>query len=82
MLIHCKLLTLLIQDASRDAHEAALRKALDAYNTAAVGTGTSRAHYEKVLNNFCRKAFQVHCTPVIFVQDYVDPDFFCIFSKL
>ncbi|CAL5058560.1 unnamed protein product [Urochloa decumbens] len=47
------------EDALRDAHEAALRKALDAYNTAAVGTGTSRAHYEKVLNNFCRKAFQV-----------------------
>ncbi|RLM78573.1 guanylate-binding protein 3-like [Panicum miliaceum] len=46
------------EDALRDAHEAALRKALDAYNTAAVGTGTSRAHYEKVLNNFCRKAFQ------------------------
>ncbi|CAN6237960.1 unnamed protein product [Urochloa humidicola] len=46
------------EDALREAHEAALRKALDAYNTAAVGTGTSRAHYEKVLNNFCRKAFQ------------------------
>ncbi|CAN6272465.1 unnamed protein product [Urochloa humidicola] len=46
------------EDALRDAHEAALRKALDAYNTAAVGTGTSRAHYEKVLTNFCRKAFQ------------------------
>ncbi|XP_062223447.1 uncharacterized protein LOC133922230 [Phragmites australis] len=46
------------EDALRDAHEAALRKALDAYNSAAVGTGTSRAHYEKVLNNFCRKAFQ------------------------
>ncbi|OEL21953.1 Guanylate-binding protein 6 [Dichanthelium oligosanthes] len=46
------------EDALRDAHEAALRKALDAYNTAAVGTGTSRAHYEKALNNFCRKAFQ------------------------
>ncbi|KAL6640314.1 hypothetical protein ACP70R_022163 [Stipagrostis hirtigluma subsp. patula] len=46
------------EDALRDAHEAALRKALDAYNTAAVGTGTSRVHYEKVLNNFCRKAFQ------------------------
>ncbi|CAN6231439.1 unnamed protein product [Urochloa humidicola] len=46
------------EDALRDAHEAALRKALDAYNTAAVGTGTSCAHYEKVLTNFCRKAFQ------------------------
>uniref|UniRef100_K3YPH3 GB1/RHD3-type G domain-containing protein n=1 Tax=Setaria italica TaxID=4555 RepID=K3YPH3_SETIT len=46
------------EDALRDAHEAALRKALDAYNAAAVGTGISRAHYEKVLNNFCRKAFQ------------------------
>ncbi|XP_066321680.1 uncharacterized protein [Miscanthus floridulus] len=52
---HCKLAE---EDALRDAHEAALRKALDAYNTTAVGTGTSRAHYEKVLNNFCRKAFQ------------------------
>uniref|UniRef100_A0A0D9VF86 GB1/RHD3-type G domain-containing protein n=1 Tax=Leersia perrieri TaxID=77586 RepID=A0A0D9VF86_9ORYZ len=46
------------EDALRDAHEAALRKALDAYGTAAVGTGTSRIHYEKVLNNFCRKTFQ------------------------
>uniref|UniRef100_A0A0A9G7N1 GB1/RHD3-type G domain-containing protein n=1 Tax=Arundo donax TaxID=35708 RepID=A0A0A9G7N1_ARUDO len=46
------------EDALNDAHEAALRKALDAYNSAAVGTGTSRVHYEKVLNNFCRKAFQ------------------------
>ncbi|AQK69343.1 Guanylate-binding family protein [Zea mays] len=46
------------EDALRDEYEAALRKALDAYNTTAVGTGTSRAHYEKVLNNFCRKAFQ------------------------
>uniref|UniRef100_A0A0E0JYX0 GB1/RHD3-type G domain-containing protein n=1 Tax=Oryza punctata TaxID=4537 RepID=A0A0E0JYX0_ORYPU len=46
------------EDALRDAHEAALRKALEAYSTAAVGTGTSRMHYEKVLNNFCRKTFQ------------------------
>ncbi|GJN19666.1 hypothetical protein PR202_gb06966 [Eleusine coracana subsp. coracana] len=46
------------EDALRDAHEAALRKALDAYNNAAVGTGSSRAQYEKLLNNFCRKAFQ------------------------
>uniref|UniRef100_A0A0E0DYK3 GB1/RHD3-type G domain-containing protein n=1 Tax=Oryza meridionalis TaxID=40149 RepID=A0A0E0DYK3_9ORYZ len=46
------------EDALRDAHEAALRKALEAYGTAAVGTGTSRMHYEKVLSNFCRKTFQ------------------------
>lgn len=46
------------EDALRDAHDTALRKALDAYNTAAVGTGTSRIQYEKVLNNFCRKTFQ------------------------
>ncbi|BAF08555.1 uncharacterized protein [Oryza sativa Japonica Group] len=46
------------EDALRDAHEAALRKALEAYGTVAVGTGTSRMHYEKVLSNFCRKTFQ------------------------
>ncbi|KAL5213276.1 hypothetical protein ABZP36_024123 [Zizania latifolia] len=46
------------EDALGDAHEAALRRALNAYSAAAVGTGTSRIHYEKVLNNFCRKTFQ------------------------
>lgn len=43
----------------REAHEDALQKSLASFNASAVGAGSVRTHYEKLLHNFCRKAFEV-----------------------
>ncbi|XP_008789979.1 guanylate-binding protein 4-like [Phoenix dactylifera] len=42
----------------REAHENAVQKALTVFNTTAVGAGSARLHYEKLLYNFFRKAFE------------------------
>ncbi|KAJ4977225.1 hypothetical protein NE237_002331 [Protea cynaroides] len=45
--------------ALREAHEEAVQKALAAFNASAVGAGSARHKYEKLLQNFFRKAFEV-----------------------
>ncbi|KAJ4980552.1 hypothetical protein NE237_031389 [Protea cynaroides] len=42
----------------REAHEEAVQKALTAFNASAVGAGSARQKYEKLLQNFFRKAFE------------------------
>ncbi|KAK1285319.1 hypothetical protein QJS10_CPB20g01885 [Acorus calamus] len=42
----------------REAHEDAIQKALDAFNANAVGSGSVRQKYEKLLQSFFRKAFE------------------------
>ncbi|XP_042478559.1 myosin-3 [Macadamia integrifolia] len=44
--------------ALREAHEEAVQKALAAFNASAVGVGSVRQKYEKLLQNFFRKAFE------------------------
>ncbi|XP_043701021.1 guanylate-binding protein 1-like [Telopea speciosissima] len=44
--------------ALREAHEEAVQKALAAFNASAVGAGSVRQKYEKLLQNFFRKAFE------------------------
>ncbi|OAY84251.1 Guanylate-binding protein 2 [Ananas comosus] len=46
------------EDVLREAHEDALQKSLASFNASAVGAGSVRTHYEKLLHNFCRKAFE------------------------
>lgn len=47
------------QDALREAHQDAFQKSLASFNATAVGAGSARINYEKQLQNFCRKAFEV-----------------------
>lgn len=42
----------------REAHEDAIQKSLAAFNAIAVGSGLQRMNYEKLLHNFCKKAFE------------------------
>ncbi|XP_077227510.1 uncharacterized protein LOC143860648 [Tasmannia lanceolata] len=42
----------------REAHEDAVQKSLVAFNASAVGAGSVRQKYEKLLHNFFRKAFE------------------------
>ncbi|KAL2931698.1 Guanylate-binding protein 2 [Bienertia sinuspersici] len=44
--------------ALREAHEAAIQKALGTFNGCAVGAGSVRQKYEKMLQTFFRKAFE------------------------
>ncbi|GAB2259523.1 hypothetical protein Droror1_Dr00010378 [Drosera rotundifolia] len=44
--------------ALREAHEDAIQKAMAEFNSSAVGTGSVRQKYEKLLQSFFRKAFQ------------------------
>lgn len=44
--------------ALREAHEEAVQKSLAAFNDTAVGAGTTRQKYEKLLHNFFKKAFE------------------------
>ncbi|KAA8519740.1 hypothetical protein F0562_013996 [Nyssa sinensis] len=44
--------------ALREAHEEAVQKSMAAFNTSAVGAGSTRQKYEKRLQNFVRKAFE------------------------
>ncbi|XP_072998704.1 uncharacterized protein [Typha latifolia] len=46
------------EDALREAHEEAMQKSLAAFNANAVGSGSARINYEKLLRTFCRKAFE------------------------
>ncbi|KAF8409185.1 hypothetical protein HHK36_005259 [Tetracentron sinense] len=46
------------EDALREAHEDAVQKSLAAYSATAVGAGSARQKYEKLLQNFFRKAFE------------------------
>ncbi|GER31755.1 guanylate-binding family protein [Striga asiatica] len=45
--------------ALREAHEDAVQKSMVAFNDTAVGVGTSRQKYEKRLQNFLKKAFEL-----------------------
>ncbi|WOK99270.1 guanylate-binding protein 3 [Canna indica] len=42
----------------REAHQESVEKALDTFNSFAVGGGLTRQNYEKLLHNFFRKAFE------------------------
>ncbi|KAJ0963131.1 hypothetical protein J5N97_028253 [Dioscorea zingiberensis] len=42
----------------REAHEDAIEKSLAAFNAGAVGLGSARMKYEKLLHNFYKKAFE------------------------
>lgn len=42
----------------REAHEAAVQKSVTAFNSSAVGAGSARQKYEKMLQNFFKKAFE------------------------
>ncbi|XP_042519196.1 myosin-13-like [Macadamia integrifolia] len=44
--------------ALREAQEEAVQKALASFNASAVGSGSARQKYEKLLQNFFRKAFE------------------------
>ncbi|XP_010916022.1 uncharacterized protein [Elaeis guineensis] len=42
----------------REAHEDAVQKSLAVFNDSAVGSGSARMNYEKLLHNFFRKAYE------------------------
>ncbi|CAN6345866.1 unnamed protein product [Urochloa humidicola] len=46
------------EDSLREAHEDAMRKAISAFNASAVGAGSARSKFEKLLHNSLRKAFE------------------------
>jgi hypothetical protein len=48
-----------LQDSLREAHEDALRKAIATFNASAVGVGSVRSKFEKLLNSSLRKTFEV-----------------------
>jgi len=48
-----------MQDSLREAHEDAMRKAISAFNASAVGAGSARSKFEKLLHSSLRKAFEV-----------------------
>lgn len=48
-----------LQGALREAHEDASQKAMAEFNSTAVGAGSIRMKYEKRLQNFIKKAFEV-----------------------
>ncbi|URD88834.1 Guanylate-binding protein, C-terminal domain [Musa troglodytarum] len=60
----------------RETHQEAVEKALNAFNSGAIGSGLARQNYEKLLQNFFKKAFEdykrtalleadLHCSKVI-----------------
>ncbi|WOK97262.1 guanylate-binding protein 2-like [Canna indica] len=57
------------EDAVREAHEDAVQKSLDAFNSIAVGAGSARLNYEKNLRNFFRKAFEDYKRTVFLEAD-------------
>lgn len=59
-----------LQVALREAHEDAVQKSLAAYNASAVGTGSARLTYEKLLQTFVRKAFEVKGHAMILIILY------------
>ncbi|KAG2617549.1 hypothetical protein PVAP13_3NG181822 [Panicum virgatum] len=46
------------EDSLREAHEDAMRKAISAFNASAVGAGSARSKFEKLLHSSLRKAFE------------------------
>ncbi|CAN6336811.1 unnamed protein product [Urochloa humidicola] len=46
------------EDSLREAHEDAMRKAINAFNASAVGAGSARSKFEKLLHSSLRKAFE------------------------
>lgn len=46
------------EDSLREAHEDAMRKAISAFNAAAVGAGAARTKFEKLLHSSLKKAFE------------------------
>ncbi|KAJ8464445.1 hypothetical protein OPV22_026997 [Ensete ventricosum] len=44
----------------REVHEDAVQKSLAAFNSCAVGVGSARLNYEKLLKNFFRKTFEAY----------------------
>ena len=64
-----------LQDAMREAHENALKKAVSVFNASAVGAGLARSKFEKLLQTSLKKAFEV--TPSLLIC-YLD----CIMSAI
>lgn len=46
------------EDALREAHEDAMKKAVSVFNASAVGAGSARSKFEKLLQSSLRKAFE------------------------
>ncbi|XP_062232136.1 uncharacterized protein LOC133929411 [Phragmites australis] len=46
------------EDSLREAHEDAMRKAISAFNASAVGAGSARSKFEKLLHSSLKKAFE------------------------
>lgn len=46
------------EDALREAHEAAVNKAINVFNASAVGAGSARSKFEKLLQTSLRKIFE------------------------
>ncbi|XP_008776913.2 guanylate-binding protein 4-like isoform X1 [Phoenix dactylifera] len=46
------------EDILREAHEDAVQKSLAAFNASAVGSGSARMNYERLLHRFFRKAYE------------------------
>lgn len=65
----------MFQAVLSEAHENAVQKALTIFNATAVGAGSARLHYEKLLHNFFRKAFEVSI-------DFISLIFFIILNEL
>lgn len=40
-------------------HDEAVQKSISVYNASAVGVGSARQKYEVLLQNFCKKAFEL-----------------------
>jgi hypothetical protein len=47
----------------REAHESAMNKAISAFNASAVGAGSARSKFEKLLQTSLRKSFEVTVVP-------------------
>jgi hypothetical protein len=57
-----------MQDSLREAHEDAMRKAISAFNASAVGVGSARSKFEKLLHSSLRKAFEVSLLLVYYLS--------------
>ncbi|KAK8958629.1 hypothetical protein KSP40_PGU011139 [Platanthera guangdongensis] len=53
----------------RREHEVAVQKAIAAFNSSAVGSGSVRLNYEKLLHNFFKKTFEEHKKNVFLEAD-------------
>lgn len=48
-----------MKDTLREMHEEAVAKAISVFNDSAVGSGSARLKYEKQLQSFFKKSFEV-----------------------